>query len=144
MKLFNNLVHQIKHIFGADETHEHVSKSEETKRLIEKTIAEKDRHLFEHFCDADLRKFLDLIEGHELKEQTVEDLLDHMDRALTKGPVNEEEKKFCADVILKMFRATDDRNHLFERIEAHIGSEHFIQDLVRNKAELEKIINDLK
>lgn len=144
MKLFNNLVHQIKHIFGADETHEHVSKSEETKRLIQKTISEKDRHLFEHFCDADLRKFLDLIEGHELKDQTVEDLLDHMDRALTKGPVSVQEQRFCADVVLKMFHATDDRSRLFDRIEAHIGSEHFIQDLVRHNADLEQVVNNLK
>ncbi len=134
----------IKSIFHSESTHEHVSKSEETKCLIEKTITERDRHLFEHFCHEDLRKLLELREGHELKDQSIEDILDHMDRALTKGTVTVQEQKFCADIIEKMFRATSDRNRFFERIEAHIGSEHFIQDLVKHNAALAKIVNDLK
>lgn len=134
----------LKNLFGSESSSKHVSKCEETKKLIEKTIAEKDRHLFEHFCHEDLRKLLALREGHELKEQSIEDILDHMDRALTKCPVSTQEKEFCADVIEKMFRASRDRNQFFERIEAHIGSEHFIQDLVRHNEALEKIVNDLK
>ena len=110
----------------------------------QKTIAEKDRHLFEHFCHEDLRKLLELREGHELKEQSIEDILDHMDRALTKKPVSTEEREFCADIIEKMFRASSNRNQFFERIEAHIGSEHFIQDLVKHNHALEKIVNELK
>lgn len=131
-------------MFKSDSTCGHVSKSEEVKHLIEKKIAEKDRHLFEHFCHEDLRKLLELREGHELNAQSIEDILDHMDRALTKQSVSIQEKEFCADVIEKMFRASSDRNKFFERIEAHIGSEHFIHDLVKHNANLAKIVNDLK
>lgn len=133
----------IKNLFTSESTC-NVSKSEETKCLIEKTIAQKDRHLFKHFCHEDLRKLLALREGHELKDQSIEDILDHMDRALTKGSVTTGEQKFCGDVIEKMFRASSDRSRFFERIEAHIGSEHFISDLVKHNSALAKIVNDLK
>lgn len=144
MKFLHDIAESIKNMFKSDSTCEHVSKSEETKRLIEKNIAEKDRCLFKHFCHEDLRKLLALREGHELKEQSIEDILDHMDRALTKRSVTVNEQEFCADTIEKMFRASSDRNKFFERIEAHIGSEHFIQDLVKHNAALAKIVNDLK
>lgn len=133
-----------KSIFTSESEDTHVSKCEEVKHLIEKTITEKDRHLFQHFCHEDLRKLLDLREGHELRDQSVEDILDHMDRALTKRSVSKEEKEFCADVVLKMFKASADRNKFFERIEAHIGSEHFIDDLVKHNAELGEVVNGLK
>lgn len=144
MKFIDDLVEWFKNMSKTDSSCEHVSKSEEMKHLIEKTIAEKDRHLFKHFCHEDLRKLLELREGHELKEQSIEDILDHMDRALTKKPVSTEEQEFCADIVEKMFRASSDRNQFFERIEAHIGSEHFIQDLVKHNSALEKIVNELK
>lgn len=144
MKFIDDIICSIKKAFGSKETGESVSKAQEVKELIKKTIAEEDRHLFRHFCHEDLRKLLELREGHELKEQSVEDILDHMDRALTKTSITSHEKDFCADVILKMFQASHDRGMLFERIEDHIGSEHFIHDLVKHNQELENVISSLK
>lgn len=138
------MVCSIKKFFHHDEKSESLSKAQEVKDLIRKTIVEEDRHLFQHFCHEDLRKLLALREGHELKEQSVEDILNHMDRALTKTPVTSHEKDFCADVILKMFLATSDRGQLFTRIEANIGSEHLIQDLVKHNQDLATMINSLK
>ncbi|PWU04137.1 MAG: hypothetical protein C5B43_05040 [Verrucomicrobia bacterium] len=143
MKIVDNIMCSIKHFFHPEEKKEH-TKAEEMRDLIKKNIAEEDRHLFKHFCHEDLRKLLELKEGHELREQSVEDILGHMDRALTKTAVTDHEKEFCADVILKMFKATDDRGALFDRIEAFIGSEHFLTDLVKHNRELESIINNLK
>lgn len=144
MKFIDDIVCGIKKLFNPHAPCKHASKCEEVRCLIEKTITEKDRHLFEHFCHEDLRKLLALREGHELREQSIEDILDHMDRALTKTSVSTGEKEFCADIIEKMFRASGDRNKFFERIEAHIGSEHFIQDLVKHNNNLRKIVNELK
>lgn len=144
MKFLDDIVESIKKVFCHKKDNESLTKSQEVKELINKTIAEEDRHLFRHFCHEDLRKLLELREGHELRDQSVEDILDHMDRALTKTSVTTHEKEFCADVIVKMFQACNDRGKLFERIEAHIGSEHFIHDLVKHNNELEKIINSLK
>ncbi len=134
----------IKKLFHCEKKEKELSKAEEVRDLIKKTIAEEDRHLFKHFCHEDLRKLLELKEGHELREQSVEDILDHMDRALTKTAITNHEKEFCGEVILKMFLATNDRSKLFERIEKHIGSEHFITDLVKHNKELESIISALK
>lgn len=134
----------LKKLFHCEEKKKELSKAEEVRDLIKKVIAEEDRHLFQHFCHEDLRKLLELREGHELREQSVEDILDHMDRALTKTPVTDHEKEFCADVLVKMFVASNDRHKLFDRIEAHIGSEHFIWDLVKHNKELEAITARLR
>lgn len=144
MKFLDSIKSSLRGLFSHAPSHEPTSKSQEVKELINKTIAENDRHLFKHFCHEDLRKLLELREGHEPREQSIEDILDHMDRALTKTSVTTNEKEFCADIVLKMFLAADDRNKLFERIEAHIGSEHFIQDLVRHNRELEKVVGLLR
>ena len=144
MKIIDNIVRSFQSIFHTDEKCEAPTKAQEVKELIQQTIVEEDRHLFQHFCHEDLRKLLALKEGHELKEQSVEDILDHMDRSLTKTPITSHEKDFCADVILKMFVASSDRGKLFERIEAHIGSEHLIKDLVEHNQELARVINSLK
>lgn len=133
----------LKALMKHKEEEHHQSKSEAVKDLINETIAEVDRELFKHFCHEDLRKLLKLNAAEVLRDQTVEDILDHMDRALTKGNVTDHEKDFCADVLVKMFTASGDNKVLFDRIEVHIGNEHFIQDLVSHNGELRKIVDAL-
>ena len=147
-KVFNFLKHPIesmKALIGAkadEEAHER-TKSEEVKELIHKTIAADDRELFKHFCHEDLRKLLKLNMGEELRDQTIEDILDHMERALTKGNVTDHEKTFCAEVLVKLFQASDDPKLLFDRIEVHIGNEHFVDDLVSHSDKLKEIMDAL-
>lgn len=114
------------------------------------TIKTPEEKLFKHYFNEHVDFYRQLKNDAGRKKlsaranhQWVLDSLDHLQRALTKDNVSQEDKEFCSNVVLKMFKVPGLKEEVFDDVEAILGSEHFVRDLMTCNKDLKKLVQRL-
>jgi len=115
----------------------------------EKRPLTEQEEMFKHFFSNKIYLYQALLTEagrielkEEPKKQWIDDVLEHCDHVITKGPITDEEKTFCSEVILLMLKM--DKDLIFDKIEALIGNEHIVKDLISHNDDLGIFIENMR